>query len=120
MHFRMQIEKVPLERFRAAIKIVVTEGSSDQETCLHFNHQIFCADVRRIKPEPAIYEYALKIIKVPASEVLFIDDRDANLEQARAARIQVIRFQSVNQLRDDLEARGFPILPVRTDSHRNS
>jgi len=76
--------------------------------------------VRRIKPEPAIYEYALKIIKVPASEVLFIDDRDANLEQARAAGIQVIRFQSVNQLRDDLEARGFPILPVRTDSHRNS
>ena len=86
----------------------------------HFDHQIFSADVRRIKPEPAIYEYSLKVLKVPASEVLFVDDRDANLEQARAAGIRVIRFQSVNQLRDDLDALGFPVLPPRIDRHSNS
>jgi len=81
----------------------------------HFDHQIFSADVRRIKPEPAIYEYSLDVLKVPASEVLFIDDRDANLEQARAAGMRGIRFQSVNQLRDDLHALGFHVLPARID-----
>jgi putative hydrolase of the HAD superfamily len=79
----------------------------------HFDHQIFSADVRRIKPEPAIYEYSLDALKVPASAVLFIDDRDANLKQARAAGMRGIRFQSVNQLRDDLRALGFRILPAR-------
>jgi len=77
----------------------------------HFDYQIFSADVRRIKPEPAIFEHTLDVIKVPASEVLFIDDRDENLAQARAAGIRTIRFQSVNQLRDDLQTLGFLILP---------
>ncbi|MGA8305907.1 MAG: HAD family phosphatase [Candidatus Acidiferrales bacterium] len=86
----------------------------------HFDHQIFSADVRHIKPEPAIYEHSLKVLNVPASEVLFVDDRDANLEQARTAGMQAIRFQSVNQLRDDLHALGFPVLPPRVDSYRNS
>ena len=79
----------------------------------HFDHQIFSADVRRIKPEPAIYEYSLDALKVPASEVLFVDDRDVNLEQARAAGMHGIRFRSVNQLRDDLHALGFNVLPAR-------
>jgi putative hydrolase of the HAD superfamily len=79
----------------------------------HFDHQIFSADVRRIKPEPAIFEYSLDALKLPASEVLFIDDREANLASARAAGMRGIRFQSVNQLRDDLHALGFHILPAR-------
>ena len=86
----------------------------------HFDHQIFSADVRRIKPEPAIYEHSLKILNVPASEVLFIDDREVNLKQARAAGMQTIRFQSVNQLRDDLHALGLPVLPAHIDPFRNS
>jgi putative hydrolase of the HAD superfamily len=81
----------------------------------HFDHQIFSADVRRIKPEPAVYEYSLDVLKVPASEVLFIDDREANVEQARAAGMRGIRFQSVNQLREDLHALGFDVLPARID-----
>jgi 2-haloacid dehalogenase len=49
---------------------------------------------------------------VQPSEALFIDDRDANLEQARAVGIHSIRFQSVEQLRRDLQALGFIILPT--------
>jgi putative hydrolase of the HAD superfamily len=82
----------------------------------HFDHQIFSADVRRIKPDPAIYEYCLDALKVPASEVLFVDDRDPNLDQARAAGMRGIRFQSVKQLRDDLHGLGFNVLPARIDS----
>ena len=85
----------------------------------NFDHQIFSAEVRRIKPEPAIYEHSLHALKVPASEILFVDDRDANLEQARADGMRGIRFQSVHQLRDDLHALGFHVLPPRIDSHHN-
>lgn len=77
----------------------------------HFDHQIFSAEVRSIKPEPAIYQHCIEALGVQPSEALFIDDRDANLEQARAAGIRGIRFQSVEQLRRDLQTLGFTILP---------
>ena len=51
-------------------------------------------------------------------EALFIDDREINLEQARAAGIRTIRFQSVEQLREDLQALGFPILPGQSETDR--
>jgi putative hydrolase of the HAD superfamily len=78
----------------------------------HFDHQIFSAEVRSIKPEPAIYQHCIEALGVQPSEALFIDDRDANLEQARAAGIRGIRFQSVEQLRRDLQTLGFSILPT--------
>jgi putative hydrolase of the HAD superfamily len=78
----------------------------------HFDHQIFSAEVRSIKPEPAIYHRCIEALGVQPSQALFIDDRDANLEQARAVGIRSIRFQSVEQLRRDLQALGFTILPT--------
>jgi putative hydrolase of the HAD superfamily len=77
----------------------------------HFDHHIFSAEVRSIKPEPAIYQHCLDALAVQPSEALFIDDRDINLEQARAAGIRSIRFESVKQLRRDLQSLGFTILP---------
>jgi len=77
----------------------------------HFDHQIFSAEVRSVKPEPAIYRHAIATLGVKPSEALFIDDREENLEQARAIGVRTIRFQSVEQLSNDLRALGFPILP---------
>jgi putative hydrolase of the HAD superfamily len=77
----------------------------------HFDHHVFSAEVRSIKPEPAIYWHCLDALAVRPSEVLFIDDRDVNLEQARAVGIRTIRFDSVEQLRRDLQSLGFKILP---------
>ena len=83
----------------------------------HFDHHIFSADVRQIKPEPAIYQTCLQIIGVQPSETLFVDDRDANLVTARAAGIRGIRFRSVEQLRSDLPSLGFSsVLPGPTRS----
>jgi putative hydrolase of the HAD superfamily len=78
----------------------------------HFDHHIFSAEVRSIKPEPAIYQHCIEALGVQPSQALFIDDRDANLEQARAVGIRGIRFQSVEQLRRDLQTLGFTILPT--------
>jgi putative hydrolase of the HAD superfamily len=77
----------------------------------HFDHHIFSGEVRSVKPEPAIYQHCIEVLGVKPSEALFIDDRDVNLEQGRAAGIRGIRFKSVAQLRGDLQALGFTILP---------
>lgn len=77
----------------------------------HFDHQIFSAEARRIKPEPAIYERCIEALGVKPQEALFIDDREENLEQARRIGIRGIRFQSVTHLRGELQALGFTILP---------
>lgn len=82
----------------------------------HFDHHIFSAEVRSIKPEPAIYQHCLAALAVEPSAALFIDDRDVNLEQAHAAGICTIRFDSVEQLRRDLQALGFKILPDSVNS----
>jgi putative hydrolase of the HAD superfamily len=84
----------------------------------HFDHHIFSGEVRSVKPEPAIYQHCLDALGVQAAAALFIDDREINLEQARAAGIHTIRFQSVEQLRDDLQARGFTILPGQAEVPR--
>ena len=77
----------------------------------HFDHQIFSAEARSIKPEPAIYERCIKALGVQPQEALFIDDREENLEQARRIGIRGIRFQSAEHLRGELQALGFTILP---------
>jgi putative hydrolase of the HAD superfamily len=77
----------------------------------HFDHQIFSGEVRSVKPEPPIYRHVIDALGVPPSEAIFIDDREENLTQARAIGVQAIRYQSTEQLRNDLQALGFPILP---------
>jgi putative hydrolase of the HAD superfamily len=82
----------------------------------HFDHHIFSGEVRSVKPEREIYQYCINALGVQPSEALFIDDRDVNLEQARAAGIRGIRFRSVEQLHQDLQALGFTILPRQLGS----
>ena len=76
-----------------------------------FDHHIFSAEVRSAKPEPAIYRHAIEALGVAPPEALFIDDREENLAGARAMGIRGILYRSVAQLREDLRAIGFPILP---------
>ena len=84
----------------------------------YFDHHIFSGEVRSVKPEPAIYQHCIDALGVQPAEALFIDDREINLEQARAAGIRTIRFQSVEQLRDELQSLGFKILPGQSEVRR--
>jgi len=78
----------------------------------HFDHQTFSAEVRVIKPDAAIYQHSLDGLGVAPSEALFVDDRESNIDGARALGLSAIQFHSVAQLKDDLEKMGFPVLPV--------
>jgi putative hydrolase of the HAD superfamily len=77
-----------------------------------FDHLTFSAEVSLIKPDAAIYEHSLRGVGVPASEALFVDDKEPNVQGARAVGIRAIRFRSVEQLTGDLKELGFPILPA--------
>jgi putative hydrolase of the HAD superfamily len=76
-----------------------------------FDFKTFSAEVRLIKPDPAIYEHTLRGLGVRAAEALFVDDREDNVLAARELGIHALQFRSVAELRRDLEAIGFPVLP---------
>ena len=50
------------------------------------------------KPDPAIYHRAIDILGGPVKRILFIDDRQENVEGAAAAGMKAIRFQSADAL----------------------
>jgi len=77
-----------------------------------FDFVTFSGEVRLIKPDPAIYEHTLRGLGVTASETLFLDDREVNIQAAQALGINALRFESVEQLRSELSTAGFPILPA--------
>jgi putative hydrolase of the HAD superfamily len=76
-----------------------------------FDHLTFSADVRLVKPEPAIYEHSLRGVGTAAPEALFVDDREANVHGARRLGMSAIQFHSMAQLRDELKQLDFPVLP---------
>ena len=77
-----------------------------------FDFVTFSGEIRLIKPDPAIYEHTLRGLGVTASDALFLDDREVNIRAAQALGIHALRFESIEQLRRELESQGFPILPV--------
>jgi putative hydrolase of the HAD superfamily len=82
----------------------------------NFDFKTFSAEVRLIKPAPGIYQHTLDGLAISAPEALFIDDRENNIQAARALGMHAIQFQSIGQLKHDLEALGFPILPAGVES----
>ena len=54
------------------------------------------------KPEPAIYRRALDILCAPPDRILFIDDRQANVDAAAAAGIRALQFKGESDLRGQL------------------
>ena len=77
-----------------------------------FDFVTFSAEVRLIKPDPAIYEHTLRGLGVAPAEALFLDDREINIGAARALGINTIHVRSMAQLRKDLQAAGFSLLPA--------
>ena len=74
-------------------------------------YHVLSCEVGLIKPDKAIYERCLEGLQVTPSEALFVDDKEINVQAARALGITSIQFQSVGQLRDELVALPFAILP---------
>jgi putative hydrolase of the HAD superfamily len=72
---------------------------------------VLSCEIGLAKPEKAIYQHCLARLQVKPAEALFIDDRATNVQAAREMGIAAIQFRSIDQLRDELAAMSFPILP---------
>jgi putative hydrolase of the HAD superfamily len=71
-----------------------------------FNFFVSSCFVGLRKPESGIYRLALELTQRPPLECCFIDDRSLNLDTAARLGMNVIRKQTPDQLREELEKLG--------------
>ena len=71
-----------------------------------FRGGIYSSRVGAIKPEPAIFELAIRTFGVDPRDTVFIDDMAKNLVAARAIGWRGIHFRDVAQCEADLKAYG--------------
>jgi putative hydrolase of the HAD superfamily len=57
-----------------------------------FSHHTFSHRLGIAKPDAAIYRHAVEGLGVPAGEILFVDDREENIEAARAAGMVAVQY----------------------------
>ena len=59
-----------------------------------FDGVVVSSDVHMIKPDIGIYQYLLEKYELQPKECLFIDDREENVEGARASGMEAVVFQN--------------------------
>ena len=69
----------------------------------HFDALVFSGEAGMVKPQAEIYRLCLRALGVQPQEALFIDDREENVEGARAVGMHGVRFHSVEQLVSDVQ-----------------
>jgi 2-haloacid dehalogenase len=71
-----------------------------------FDGIVLSSEVKVCKPEPEIYKILLVRYHLQASESVFIDDRQENVDAAKDLGIHVVLFQTAQQARKDLKSLG--------------
>lgn len=71
-----------------------------------FKGSVISCRLKLCKPEPAIYEHALKANGLKASDTVFIDDVDVNIAAAAKVGIRTIQFRNTAQCERELRALG--------------
>ncbi|GBE20355.1 MAG TPA: HAD family phosphatase [Candidatus Pacearchaeota archaeon] len=74
-----------------------------------FNVSIASCNVGMRKPNPKIYKLALKKLKTPARQTLFIDNQIWNIKPAKKLGINTILFKDNKQLIKDLRKFGVEV-----------
>jgi putative hydrolase of the HAD superfamily len=71
-----------------------------------FDALVWSFQYKMAKPAPEIYKIVLDRLGTKPEETLFIDDKQANIDAARALGILGVQFSTIGKLRDDLIADG--------------
>jgi putative hydrolase of the HAD superfamily len=71
-----------------------------------FDGRVISCRLKLCKPETQIYEHLLQTYALQASETLFIDDVQKNLDAAARLGIRTLRFESAAQCERELRALG--------------
>lgn len=68
-----------------------------------FDSLVISSRVGIIKPDPRIFEYALKQLKVEPDETIYIDDSPRHAESAKTLGIHAILYQDFAQMKRDMD-----------------
>lgn len=68
-----------------------------------FDVVVSSSEVKMVKPNPDIYIHTLKELGVEPGESVFVDDRETNLEGARAVGIKPLLYKDLEQFKVDLQ-----------------
>ena len=74
-----------------------------------FSTKVVSGDIRITKPSCEIFEYLLEKMKIAASEAIFIDDNQKNVDAAISVGLDGIVFRGADNLRTELRKRGINI-----------
>jgi epoxide hydrolase-like predicted phosphatase len=74
-----------------------------------FNEIVISAEHKIMKPDPKIYELMLSIGGINASEAIFIDDRQVNVDAAANLGIKSFLFTDATTLKNDLTSMGIKL-----------
>ena len=101
-HFRVHDEVLPLvERLVGRVTLVLLSNTNaiHAEHCREvlpilrrFDHVLFSHEVGRVKPDPELFEEAVRRGGARAVETAFFDDLPEYVEAARALGLQAFRF----------------------------
>lgn len=72
---------------------------------LPFHPCILSCDIGIEKPDLTIYQYLLDQLDLEANQVIFIDDKQENIDSAVKAGLDAILFVSADQIRNELKKR---------------
>ena len=81
-------------------------GQEIQPATLEFDDVLVSYELGVCKPDPEFFRRGLAKLGVEAEECLFIDDLEDNIEAARSLGIAGIRFESAEQLEQELMGMG--------------
>jgi 2-haloacid dehalogenase len=64
---------------------------------------------RLAKPDPRVYALVADRMGLPAADLVFVDDKQANVDAAREAGLDGVVFTGADDLRSALRSRGLPV-----------
>lgn len=70
---------------------------------------LFSYEVKQIKPEPEIYQTLLKRFGLKAEECVFLDDRQENIDGAKAQGLEGICFTGYEDAKEGLRVLGIDL-----------
>jgi len=68
-----------------------------------FRTEFLSCEMKLLKPDPEIYREALRRIGLPADEILFVDDSQANVDAAASLGINAVHYVPGTDLRETVE-----------------
>jgi glucose-1-phosphatase len=71
-----------------------------------FDRAFLSFEIGMVKPDPEIFEHVVAALEIDADRVLFLDDNQLNVDQARASGLRAERVVGVSEAGEALVAAG--------------